>query len=81
MDNCLCTLPLTNMMVLRNGVVRVCCYNPIPMGNLTNQSIEEIWHGEIYTKLRNALQNNDFSFGCNNGDCPIFKRLNFEHSH
>jgi len=78
MNDALCTLALTNMMVLRNGIVRVCCYNPIPMGNLNNQSVEEIWHGINYKMLREKLKENDFSFGCKDSNCPIIKRLKDE---
>lgn len=68
-----CSLPYTNMMVLRDGRVRVCCHNPIIMGDLNDSTIEEIWHGENFNKLREAIQNDDFSFGCDRGNCPIPK--------
>lgn len=66
-----CLLPFENMMVLRDGRVRVCCHNTIDMGDLTNQTAEEIWNGENFNKLREHIKRGDFTFGCDQGNCPI----------
>jgi hypothetical protein len=71
MTDPICGLPWTDMMVLRNGKARVCCHNPLFMGDLNEQTVEEIWHGGNYAKLRDAISQKDFSFGCNAGGCPI----------
>ncbi len=47
-----CSLPFTNMMIMRNGRVRVCCFNPDILGDLTTQSVSEVWHGNGYNDLR-----------------------------
>jgi hypothetical protein len=70
-----CLIPFSTIMVRRDGIIQACCYNPIPMGNLNSQTVEEIWWGENYRKLRDSIVNESFSFGCKMGDCPIMQNL------
>ena len=70
----ICSLPWTNFLVERDGTVRVCCFNGTILGNLKEQSVDEIWHGANFTKLREAISNNDFSNGCRR-DCPVIKTV------
>ncbi len=64
-----CWLPFSSVMVQRNGIVLACCYNRIPMGNLNNQTIEEIWHGAMFQKLRESILDGTLDCGCTK-DCP-----------
>jgi MoaA/NifB/PqqE/SkfB family radical SAM enzyme len=59
-----CYLPFRSMMVRRDGIVLACCYNKIPMGNLNTQTIEEIWHGDNYKRLRESILDDSCDFGC-----------------
>lgn len=68
MPDLVCTLPWSNMLVRRNGKVKVCCHNPIEMGDLNSQGVSEIWHGDKYTQLRGHIERGDFSYGCI--ECP-----------
>jgi hypothetical protein len=50
--------------VLWTGEVVPCCYDfdgSIVLGDLRSQTIEEIWHGEAYTSLREAHARGDLS--------------------
>jgi len=51
------------MYVHIDGTVSPCCWDihkQIPLGNLNTQTIEEIYRGETYRKLRKAHRNGDF---------------------
>lgn len=52
--------PLERMHILANGDVIFCCQDwkhSIVLGNISNNTIEEIWNSEKYNNLRNALYN------------------------
>ncbi len=52
------------LQVLWNGDVVPCCYDfdgKMVLGNLYEENIERIWHGERYTELRRAHVSRDFS--------------------
>ena len=68
-----CTLPWTNILIERKGVVRVCCNNPEVMGNLETHTIKEVWHSEKFTYLRDCVSKSDYSFGCLIWDCAYAK--------
>jgi radical SAM protein with 4Fe4S-binding SPASM domain len=58
-----CYLPWEFVLVSLDGNVKPCgwWYGQSPMGNLHQQSFEEIWQGERYLSLRNQLK----------GQCPL----------
>ena len=68
-----CHIPWQQMVVDSTGAAAPCCYwgaydniNP-PVGNVKEQSIEEIWNGEPYQKLRAAMARGDLeAAGCKN---------------
>jgi len=43
------------MNIKADGTVVACCINPTVMGRLNEQTIEEIWNGPEYQKLRRNL--------------------------
>lgn len=68
-----CMAPWQSLMVEGNGVVQPCAYrgnygNPAihpPVGNVAEQSLEEIWNGEEMQKLRGWMAKGDLeSAGC-----------------
>ena len=60
-----CYAPFSSMYFDQRGFVRVCCQNyQHSIGNLTHQSIDEIWNGRRAEMLRGALRRYDFSLGC-----------------
>lgn len=66
-----CILPFEQMLIEVDGSVRVCCHNPIIMGNIKEQTAENIWDGENFNKLREFIRKDDFTFGCDQGNCTI----------
>ncbi|MGE0257577.1 MAG: radical SAM protein [Alphaproteobacteria bacterium] len=68
-----CHLPWQEMIIQANGAVEPCCYwtahgnaNP-PLGNINESSVEEIWNGEGYRRLRaNMAAGNLAAAGCAN---------------
>lgn len=53
-----CSAPRNDMVVLLDGSVVVCChdYNGVTtMGNLFDQTVEEIWHSEKYRQFRHQV--------------------------
>jgi radical SAM protein with 4Fe4S-binding SPASM domain len=59
-----------------DGTVSPCCWDihkQIPLGNLKDQTIEEIYHGEPYKKLRKAHRAGNFKdYACLNCDQTNF---------
>jgi radical SAM protein with 4Fe4S-binding SPASM domain len=82
-----CHIPWQQMVIDSTGAAVPCCYwgayendNP-PIGNINEQSIEEIWNGPGYQKLRAGMAKGDLkAAGC--GNCYAVKQgmgLAFEH--
>jgi MoaA/NifB/PqqE/SkfB family radical SAM enzyme len=63
-----CSHPWDAMLILSDGTVKVCCY-AAPIGNLNDQSFEQIWNGEHYRRLRSDLGRNVVSAVCEAATC------------
>ncbi len=53
-----CLSPWYNLTVNWNGAVSACCFRtdqPYDLGNLLEQSLDEVWQGEKYRRFRKAL--------------------------
>jgi len=53
-----CLLPFMQMVVRPDGKISLCCqdaYGDITLGDLSHQSIDEIWKNEAYQKIRKNL--------------------------
>jgi molybdenum cofactor biosynthesis enzyme MoaA len=60
-----CYAPFTNLFFDQWGMVRVCCWNGrYPVGDARTETIDEIWHGEKLRRLRQAMVDYSFEFGC-----------------
>jgi radical SAM protein with 4Fe4S-binding SPASM domain len=60
-----CYAPYTSLYFDTRGDVRVCCHNwQNKVGNITKNSIDEIWNGVSLRKVRDAVRAYDFSQGC-----------------
>lgn len=60
-----CYAPFTSLYFDQLGFVRVCCQNGAhSVGNIANQSLDEIWSGVRINQLRKALVKYNFNLGC-----------------
>ena len=53
-----CVLPFRQLIIRPDGKVSLCCNDPygkMTMGDLSKQSIMEIWNGETYRKIREQI--------------------------
>lgn len=57
-------------MVESDGNVKVCCFDSPYVGNLNDQSFEEIWNGAPLVELRRRFVADDPPDGCKN--CFLF---------
>lgn len=57
-----CEHPFTQFNITADGRVSMCCadlFFSVPMGNVKNESIIEIWHGDQFNKVRKSLLKGD----------------------
>lgn len=69
----LCTYPFTSVTVLWDGSVVPCCRDAngrYPLGNLNENSLEEIWRGPRAEQLREAYRRDEFGHGHLCEECP-----------
>ena len=60
-----CYAPHTSLYFSMNGDVRVCCHNwSHAAGNISRQTIGEIWNGESVKAIRRSLEAGSFAMGC-----------------
>jgi len=59
-----CVEPWLTFGVRVNGEVFACCGAPLLMGNLAEQSWQEIWNGEAYRNLRRGLARGEAPESC-----------------
>ena len=77
-----CLNPFTRLEITLNGSCYFCCpsyvKNEEPIGNIFNQSVEEIWYGEKATEFRKSVLDDSYS-KCNLNVCPLeFEKNSFE---
>lgn len=59
-----CMDPWDFLFILQSGRVRPCCVLENNMGNLSEQTFEEIWQGDKYKELRSNILSNTPPKGC-----------------
>jgi radical SAM protein with 4Fe4S-binding SPASM domain len=64
-----CEYPWRYLSVKVDGDVYPCCWLSKPMGNVLRQSVEEIWNGERYRRLRGSIADGSYSI-CRGAHCP-----------
>ena len=67
-----CPVPFNNIHLDPGGGVRLCAWTDICIGNLLEESIEQIWHGERATHLRESFADGSFHF-CRKTSCPYLE--------
>jgi radical SAM protein with 4Fe4S-binding SPASM domain len=61
----ICYAPHSSLYFSMEGEVRVCCHNwSHPVGNISRQTIGQIWNGEAMETIRRALESGSFAAGC-----------------
>lgn len=69
-----CGLPWASATVLANGDILACCVPGSKMGNINEHSLESIWQGEAYRRLRARVNSADPPSLCK--QCPVRSSLN-----
>jgi radical SAM protein with 4Fe4S-binding SPASM domain len=60
-----CYAPHSSMYLDQFGKVRACCQNGgFSLGDVTSQSLREIWESSAAESMRSALERDDYSAGC-----------------
>ena len=60
-----CYSPWVSLYLNTLGNISACCRSMhVPLGNIAEQSLDEIWNGERIRTMRENLQRYDFSGGC-----------------
>lgn len=72
-----CELPFKGLYVYPNGDVRVCGWTYECIGNILEEDLDSIWHGEKAEKVRDSIRNGSFSC-CNKVACRICANNSFE---
>jgi MoaA/NifB/PqqE/SkfB family radical SAM enzyme len=67
----LCPKPWSSAVVLGSGDVAACCVPGLVMGNLGENSMEEIWNGKRYRELRATVNSTNPPPSC--AACPMFR--------
>ena len=63
-----CRAPHVALRFSPDGSIHACCANDtFPLGRVGEQSLHDAWHGPALRRLRRALDEGDFSLGCQ--DC------------
>lgn len=65
-----CPIPWESVAIIGNGDVMACCIPSTVMGNLNEQSLEEIWNGSAYRALRTRVNSETPPKACS--ACPPF---------
>ena len=65
-----CKRPFTSCEITAMGDVIVCCYDwlPVIIGNIRENTLEEIWNGEKANALRETILDGSYKY-CNNQTC------------
>lgn len=70
-----CNYPWTWLMVTSDGNCKPCCFAPGSLGNLNDQSADEIWNGEIAIELRTFIKEDRLHPICNNAPCVYVQNM------
>ena len=71
-ENRICTTTYKSMLILSNGDAFPCCFMVgKPLGNIKDQSIEEIWNGKNYKEVRRRIKNGNPPAVCR--ICPFLE--------
>lgn len=64
-----CSVGYDSAFIKAMGEVVPCCFSDEVMGNVKNQTFEEIWYGDKYRKFRKRLMAGNFAKYCSDNRC------------
>lgn len=70
-----CHYPWTWMMITADGSVAPCCFSSGKLGNLEENSVDEIWNGPTAQSLRKSIINNKIHAICKNAPCKFVQNM------
>lgn len=74
----ICYAPSISLNFDQSGDITACCFNrSFVLGRYPDNQLMDIWEGEKIKRLREALENDDLSLGCQQCERYI-KNMNFE---
>ncbi len=71
--NLLCSQPFTTLYVGYKGRVGTCCLGNHELGDLAEQSVDEIWNGPKFQELRRAMRTGEVPLECR--PCVLQNRI------
>jgi MoaA/NifB/PqqE/SkfB family radical SAM enzyme len=74
-----CAVPWNDAIILGNGDVAACCIPGLVMGNLNENTMQEIWNGPKYRELRATVNSDNPPPTC--AACPIYGHNDNQDSH
>lgn len=70
----LCDVPwLGTSIVQSDGSVNFCCFSSTTVGNVNEQSFQEIWNGSAMIEIRESLSQGRLPAACRSTSCPMFR--------
>lgn len=70
----LCDVPWQGTsVILATGELEFCCFSNARIGNVNEQTFEEIWNGPRMRSIRQALAAQTFPVECQSNNCPIYR--------
>ena len=68
-----CPLPWQGLNIRYEGDVQSCCWQPRPIGNIRDASLESVWIGDGLKELRNDLVEGRVPRACSGAGCAYLK--------
>lgn len=73
-----CDYPWTWMMVTADGGVKPCCFASLPLGNLHDSTVENVWNGPAAIELRSFIKADKIHPICANAPCKFVQNMQFQ---
>ena len=70
-----CHYPWTWLMLTADGVIKPCCFANGNLGNLHENSIDEIWNGATAIELRMFMLKNKIHPVCTDAPCKFVQNM------
>ncbi len=71
-----CPIPWIFSRLSTTGVMQLCCYADVGVGNWRRDGFEKAWNGPTMLEVRQDMLDTGISRHCLDGNCPLLDRLN-----